>query len=104
MIGQRHRQRMQRDGPVRIEHALGLSGGARGVTHRGRVLFGEVWVSLWAAGFRKESFKRLATFRDFPTAMVHHEHPFEADVRTDLLEDFKQYFIHNQKTVLSMVD
>ena len=53
---------------------------------------------------RQEGFVGLAAFRQFPAAVIHHEHALELDVRTDLLEDIKQHVIHNQKTILGMID
>ena len=55
LIGQGYGQRMKCNGTVRVENALGLAGGSRGVAHRGRIILGEIRVARLSATLRKKA-------------------------------------------------
>src|SRR5712672_2173349 len=93
-IGHGLSEGMQHDGAVRVDDALGETGGAGSETHSGAVVFIELGVLEIVIGFGEELLVVQESLRDLATAAVGHDnHLFEGHVLAALFVDRKEHVV-----------
>ena len=103
--GVRHRlrQRMQDLRAVRVDHALGLAGGARGVAHGARLVLVHLRVVEAPARRFQERLVVLHAGRHRLAGQRHDDHALDVDLVPELLEQRQQHVVDDQEAVLRVV-
>ena len=103
-VGRAAHQGMQNRRAVRIDHALGLAGGARGVAHGHRVVFMVRHVlKLIAIGlFQKRFIVKKRRCNRCPRKREHDDF-FKPTLTLELRQQRQQHIVHHQKAVFRVI-
>ena len=91
-------------GAVRIDHALGLAGGARGVAHAAGVAFVLFGVDELALGGGQEILVAFHAVRHGLAGQRHHDDLLEVDLVGELFVQRQQHVVDDEETILGVID
>src|SRR5437764_8273633 len=96
-------KRMQHQGAVGIDNALGMSGCAGGEAHGGAVVFVNKRVSKIIASLREQIFVIQAIFRHGVAAIGDDDHSFEGNILAEFFVKRQEYIVDQKEPVAGLL-